>query len=86
MHRQQSIVPVSGRRDALRKDAERLDWWQCNPAVEVSAVPYDEDGMWEAHLVTGGRNDREWRKLATGETPRSTIDTAMIALAQAKEK
>lgn len=67
-------------------EIERLDWWQRNPAVEISAVPYDEDGMWEAHLVTGGRNDREWKKIATGESPRATLDAARAALTQAKEE
>ena len=57
-------------------DTVLLDWLQQNPQCEVSHDGWDDPPMWRVHSVTGGRNDREWEEVGSGETVRKAIQAA----------
>lgn len=62
--------------DSARVDALSRPGWELgrNSDPECSA-----DEMWQIHVVSGGRNDREWTLIGEGATPRQAIDSAMLA-------
>jgi hypothetical protein len=61
-----------------------LDWLADHKNYELSFSGYDEDPAWLVHSVNGGRNDREWTLLATGDTPEKALRKAMsLALSSA---
>lgn len=43
----------------------------------------DEEQLWKVHSVNGGRNDREWTLLGTGDTPAEAIAAALDSRGQA---
>lgn len=74
-----TILPIIETQLAAAKaDAERLDFLDKHPGVELSYAGWDEC-EWQVHLVTGGRNDREWNLLGSGQTTREAIDAAIAA-------
>lgn len=62
------------------KDTGLLDFIEKHPSLEISCSWEDDDGPWEVHRVTGGRNDREWTKIGQGPTLREAIASAIRAL------
>lgn len=64
---------------ALRKDAERLDWMEANPAIEIGMESDDGELMRNVYVVTGYPNDREWKKVGSASSLRAAIDAAMEA-------
>lgn len=66
---------------ALKLDAGRLDALS-TPGWELSInddCECADDELWVVHLCSGGRNDREWRLIGSGATPRAAIDKAINA-------
>lgn len=86
------IAWLAAKRDAAsqaaqREDTERLDWLASNPGMELDWGEPDggDEGdsyVWRVHQRRGSRNDREWRFLGQGTTPRAAIDAARAAGAQ----
>ena len=63
---------------AVPTDTQMLDWLTKNYNCEVShSWETEEARPWEVHKATGSRNDREWRLVARGSTPREAIAAAM---------
>jgi len=55
-------------------------WLAEHPEMELSHGEVDGDlseVAWHVHAVHGGRNDREWTEIATGETPLEAVTRAM---------
>jgi hypothetical protein len=59
------------------KQADALDWLEQRPAYEVSCDSNGEELEWVVHRVVGSPNDREWREVGRGATPRAAISDAM---------
>jgi hypothetical protein len=62
---------------AIRADASCLDFFEKNQDMELSCTWDDTDKPWQVHSVTGGRNDREWKLVGDGATPREAIAAAI---------
>lgn len=56
-----------------------LAWLAEHKNFELSFSGWGEDPAWLVHSVNGGRNDREWTLLATGDTPDEALRKAMAA-------
>jgi hypothetical protein len=54
----------------LRRLAEHTNW-------ELSQSSWDEPFEWQVHSVNGGRNDREWTLLGSGNSPAEALDAAL---------
>ncbi len=65
-------------------DKALLDWFAKHPQCELSFAGYDDEQHWVVHRVSGGRNDREWRLVGEGETPRAAILAAMEGMRHAR--
>ena len=64
--------------ETVIRDDILLNWLQRNPQWQLSHDGWDT-GRWQVHRVTGGRNDREWRLIGEGETPRVAIEVAILS-------
>ena len=53
-----------------------LDEFAKHTNWELSFDGWDE-AVWQVHQVNGGRNDREWSCIATGDTPHDAISAAL---------
>lgn len=78
----ETLAAVTRERDALREDAARLDalaqpGWELSMNNDSEAM---DDELWQVHRVSGGRNDREWRLIGQGVSPREAIDAARATL------
>lgn len=62
---------------ALPAGETPLAWLAEHKNCELSFSGWDEDSAWLLHSVNGGRNDREWTLLATGDTPEAALRKAM---------
>lgn len=69
--------------DDKTTDTALLDWLARHPQCEVSHDGWDDPPLWRVHQVTGGRNDREWKEVGSGETVREAIQAAQKAMAHA---
>ena len=56
-----------------------LRWLARHPNMELSYDRWADDAVWQVHRVSGGRNDQEWKLVATGETPLEALQAAMSA-------
>ena len=70
--------------DALRGANDLLTWLHGQEQLELS---WEGEGdlsecSWRVHSVTGGINDREWRLIATGDTPAEALANARTALGE----
>ncbi len=54
-------------------DAALLDWLDQHPQCEVSHDPWSDEPRWRVHLVSGGRNDREWGLVGEADTAREAL-------------
>ncbi|MCX5516178.1 hypothetical protein C3941_19500 [Kaistia algarum] len=79
------VTALEARVKELEVDTSLLNWLEANPTVEIGLNRFDEKSAWEAHLVSGGVNDREWELLCTANTIRGAIKGAR-ALLQPKDK
>jgi hypothetical protein len=70
-------VPDTRQVPAEPTDTQMLDWLTKNYSEICHSWDPEEDSPWEVHKVTGGRNDREWRRVARGRTLRAAIASAM---------
>jgi hypothetical protein len=62
----------------MKPDAERaFRWLDKNPSHELSCNWWGDEPKWEVHRVPGGRNDREWKRVGTGETALAAVLDAM---------
>lgn len=61
--------------DALREFGKHR-----NLELSYRYADEDDDGAWLVHRVNGGRNDREWAQIGSGETPPEAINQALAAL------
>lgn len=66
--------------DQRTSDAELLDWLDRHPQCQLSYDGWDTE-RWQVHEVVGGRNDREWKEIGSGETVREAIQAARKAMA-----
>jgi hypothetical protein len=71
--------------ETAREDSERLNWFEANMNAELLQEGgwNDDDMRWSVFLVNGGRNDREWNRIGSGETVREAIDAARSASREA---
>jgi DNA repair ATPase RecN len=72
-----AVARVCSERDSYKADAELWRWWSEHKAVERE-YGYDcEDVPVTLHRVEGSVNDREWVKIAEGETLEQAVRAAM---------
>ena len=72
------IEPSLAAQDGLVEFAKHTNWELDHSNID----PTDESSecVWRVHSVNGGRNDREWTLLGTGDTPQEAIDAALSAI------
>jgi hypothetical protein len=75
MESEQQRQALQAERDALRKDAARLDWLQSRKSYSISNL----GGMTCAHLWVTDGEDVRVTKTVTKPTIRAAIDAAMEA-------
>ena len=77
------------REDALQAEVERLReaddllaWLDKHPHLELSWGPVDDPSecFWIVHATNGSVNDREWRRVGHGNTPKEALANARAAL------
>jgi hypothetical protein len=56
--------------DLLTEFGKHVGW-------ELSYAGWDDEAEWQVHQVNGGRNDREWTLIGTGQTPAAAIRAAL---------
>lgn len=54
-----------------------LAWLAEHTNYELNFSGWDEDPAWLVHSVNGGRDDREWTLIGTGDTPEAALRKAM---------
>jgi hypothetical protein len=59
-----------------------LAWLAEHTNYELSFSRWDDDPAWLLHSVNGGRNDRFWTLLASGDTPEAALRKAMALSGQ----
>jgi putative hemolysin len=64
---------------ATDQDAALLDALEAHPSWELSQDTDPEELGWLVHKVVGSPNDREWREIGKGRTPREAIRAAIQA-------
>lgn len=57
-----------------------LEWFGTRYGLELSFSGWDDENEWQVHIVNGGRNDREWTLLASGQSPAEAIANARAAM------
>ncbi len=56
--------------DLLTEFGKHVGW-------ELSYAGWDDEAEWQVHQVNGGRNDREWTLIGTGQTLAAAIRAAL---------
>ena len=66
-------------RAAPDAEVDLLAWLGRNSSLQLSWEGWEDD-VWQVHQVNGGRSDREWTKIAEGNTPREALKAALAAM------
>ena len=77
---QQTAQPAS----SDKRDAGRLEFLESNRNLTVEfECEEGGDDCWHVYKVVGSTNDREWLKVASGQTIRAVIDSVRAGMQQA---
>lgn len=71
------MTPAEIEAAAPEQTREAFDWLAENASELVQEFRDDEPAEWVVYRVNGGRSDREWTRLGSGESPLAAIVRAM---------
>jgi len=71
--------------DPAQEPITDLEWLAAHQSLALSFDGFgDDDPAWKVHQVTGGRNDREWNLVGSGDTPANALKAARFALIEGR--
>ena len=71
--------------DPAQEPITDLEWLAAHQSLALSFDGFgDDDPAWKVHQVTGGRNDREWNLVGSGDTPANALNAARFALIEGR--
>lgn len=71
------VAALAGEPNQAAQSVELVDQLPLNYELSWGELDDPSEGAWQVHRVNGGRNDREWTLVATGETASEAIRAAL---------